>query len=537
MPRLFYLNCFLLTVLLVSSLSARDSLLVWSDEFDYTGAPDSTKWSYEVGYLRNNEAQYYTEQRLENVRVENGALILEARLDSMELDGQIYPFTSGSVHTKNKAQWTYGKVEVRSRFDVALGTWPAHWLLSASDPYGYWPSSGEIDIMEHVGFAPAYTHANIHTEAYNWVDGTAMGTQTPISDPANTWHVHDVVWSQDSIWVSYDHEIYFRFGRHGGWQEWPFDHPFYLILNLAIGGAWGGQQGIDSTAFPLRMEVDYVRVYKMDLDEGNYSISAFSNPVEGGSVEITPNVSTAAPLTEISAFAQAAENFEFHQWRNGDTNNPASFLVDHDMVIVAEFLPLGEMLLIREFSEGLQGYWTFWGENSASTVSTSTGDACVKPAVAGETWSAQLDYPGLDIEAGETYLLEFTAYASGADKLIHGVLRQADDPYGMLSDLFPFTVGETAQSFSAELEAHTSYANGRLELDVGLDTQEVCFSSVSLRKASATGPVGIARANSASTLLKNHHRPRLIADPNQGVLFVQMPDGRAFSLSGQLLGR
>jgi len=512
-------------------------VLIWSDEFDYTGAPDSNKWSYEVGYQRNNEAQYYTENRLENVRVENGALVLEARLDSLELDGEIHPFTSGSIQTKGKAEWKYGKVEVRSRFDVALGTWPAHWMVSASDPYGYWPASGEIDIMEHVGYAPANTHANIHTEAYNWMDGTDNGTQTPISDPANTWHVHDVVWSQDSIWISYDNAVYFRFGRHGGWQEWPFDHPFYLILNLAIGGAWGGLQGIDSAAFPLRMEVDYVRVYKMDLDEGNFSISATVNPSATGTVALTPNVSSVAPLTEISVEAQAAEGYEFYQWSNGSSNNPESFLVDHDMVIEAEFIPLGELLLTREFSQGL-GDWTFWGENSSSTVSTSTGDACVQPAVAGETWSAQLDYPGLVIEAGESYLLEFSAYASGTGKQIHAVLRQADDPYGMLSDLSPFTVGTTVQSYSAEIDAHTSYANGRLELDVGLDTQEVCFSAVSLRKASALGSVSVAQPptiNSQKNPFQPYASARLIADPDQGTLFVQMPDGRMFGLGGKLL--
>lgn len=236
--------------------------LVWAEEFNYSGSPNPDKWEYENGYIRNKELQYYTD-RTENVRVEEGNLVVEARLDSLEKNGEVYPVTSASIITKNKAEWQYGRVEVRAKIPSALGTWPAIWMLGKNIDQVGWPASGEIDIMEHVGFDPDTIHTNIHTKAYNHSINTNKGKATGISRPYDDFHVYAIDWDKEKIDFFIDNKKVFTFKNEGkGQEEWPFDQPFYLILNLAIGGAWGGQQGVDLSSLPQKFLVDYVRVYQ-----------------------------------------------------------------------------------------------------------------------------------------------------------------------------------------------------------------------------------------------------------------------------------
>jgi beta-glucanase (GH16 family) len=229
---------------------------VWADEFDRDGLPDRSRWDYEVGFIRNNERQYYTRGRAENARVENGLLVIEARRERFE--GADY--TSASLTTR--ASWTYGRIEVRARLPKGRGTWPAAWTLGTNIGQAGWPACGEIDIMEHVGFDPGRIHANIHTTAYNHVKKTNKGNDILVPDADGAFHVYAAAWTPDSIAMSVDGRQYFTFSKEpGGDSVWPFDKPQYLILNLAIGGNWGGQRGIDDGAFPARYEVDYVRVF------------------------------------------------------------------------------------------------------------------------------------------------------------------------------------------------------------------------------------------------------------------------------------
>ena len=227
----------------------------WQDEFDRDGLPDATRWDYEVGLIRNRERQYYTRSRSENARVENGLLIIEARRERFE--GADY--TSASL--TSRANWTYGRFEVRARLPKGRGTWPAIWMLGTNIRQVGWPDCGEIDIMEHVGFDPGRIHANIHTRAYNHVQGTNKGNSIVVPSPDGEFHVYSAVWTPDQLTFFVDNQRYFSFAKEpGGAAVWPFDQPQYLILNLAIGGSWGGQQGIDDAAFPARYEIDYVRV-------------------------------------------------------------------------------------------------------------------------------------------------------------------------------------------------------------------------------------------------------------------------------------
>jgi beta-glucanase (GH16 family) len=236
--------------------------LVWADEFDQPGAPDPTKWVYEKGHVRNNEAQYYTDNRRENVRVENGCLIIEARQDSMPLpNGKIARITSGAIETRGKASWEYGRIEVRAKIPEGRGTWPAIWMMPEDHSAG-WPACGEIDIMESVGFQPDVIHQTIHTKAANHINRKAHGTQTPVKDLGDGFHIYAMQWDAKKMEMFIDGQQTFSFENDGaGPDVWPFDKPFYMILNLAIGGTWGGQKGIDPTIFPCKMEVDYVRAY------------------------------------------------------------------------------------------------------------------------------------------------------------------------------------------------------------------------------------------------------------------------------------
>ena len=231
--------------------------LVWSDEFDRDGLPDAAKWDYEVGFIRNKERQYYTKSRSENARIDGGVLVIEARREQYE--GAEY--TSASL--TSRASWTYGRIEVRAKLPKGRGTWPAIWTLGTNRREVGWPACGEIDIMEHVGFDSGRIHANIHTRAYNHVQSTNKGNNVAVADADETFHVYEANWSPGQIDVLVDGRRYFTFEKEpGGDAVWPFDKPQYLILNLAIGGGWGGQKGIDDAAFPARFVVDYVRVYQ-----------------------------------------------------------------------------------------------------------------------------------------------------------------------------------------------------------------------------------------------------------------------------------
>jgi len=266
MPLLRYLTGFLVFFLpLLSDNAPRGDAshdewqLLWSDEFDIEGLPDSTKWNYEEGFIRNDEAQYYTRARLENARVDDGMLVIEARQEKYE--GADY--TSASITTSGRASWRFGRIEVKAKLPTGRGMWPAIWMLGTNISEVGWPECGEIDIMENVGFDPDRIHANVHTGAFNHVDGTSKGSSIVVENPHSAFHVYAIEWSGDRIDFFVDDKKYFSFANTGGGvAEWPFDQPHYLILNLAVGGAWGGREGIDDSILPQRYYVDYVRVYE-----------------------------------------------------------------------------------------------------------------------------------------------------------------------------------------------------------------------------------------------------------------------------------
>ncbi|MHB8127726.1 MAG: glycoside hydrolase family 16 protein [Mobilitalea sp.] len=237
--------------------------LIWADEFDGEGLPDETKWNYDVGGhgWGNDELQYYTRDK--NAYVENGNLVIEARKE--EYEGMKY--TSARLVSRDKGDWLYGKIEVSAKLPTGVGTWPAIWMLSTDWEYGAWPSSGEIDIMEHVGYNQNTIHASVHTLSYYHKINTQKSSTKYLEGVSDEFHVYSIEWLPDKIHAYIDGELYFTFNPNDyvatpTYKEWPFDKNMHLLLNLAVGGAWGGAQGVDENIYPQQMLVDYVRVYQ-----------------------------------------------------------------------------------------------------------------------------------------------------------------------------------------------------------------------------------------------------------------------------------
>lgn len=233
---------------------------VWQDEFNTAGPVDNTKWTFETGGggWGNNELQYYTDGP--NATVTGGNLVITAKRETF--GGRNY--TSSRLITKGKGDWKYGRIEVRAQIPKGRGTWPAIWMLPSENAYGNWPASGEIDIMEHVGYDPNRIHFSIHTSAYNHTRGTQRSTNQIVSNATDAFNIYRVDWTPYAVRGFINGTQYFEFvNENSGFTTWPFNKSFHVLLNIAVGGNWGGAQGVDDTIFPAQMLVDYVRVYKM----------------------------------------------------------------------------------------------------------------------------------------------------------------------------------------------------------------------------------------------------------------------------------
>jgi beta-glucanase (GH16 family) len=241
--------------------------LLWSDNFSLPGLPDSSKWGYDMGKgfngWGNREWQTYTD---------DAAHVTEGRLT---IPITFYPernlYTSARMVTRDKFSFRYGRVDVRAKVATTHGSWSAAWMLPTNSKLGWWPHIGEIDIMEHVGMDPGVVHGTVHTGAYNHMRNTQKGRQVRPGSVGQEWHTYSIVWTPDHIVWAVNDKVYNRFenDRAGDTTTWPFDQYFHIILNLAVGGDWGGQKGVDYETMKQGarnaknvMEVDFVRVYE-----------------------------------------------------------------------------------------------------------------------------------------------------------------------------------------------------------------------------------------------------------------------------------
>ncbi|MGB6220830.1 carbohydrate-binding protein [Haloferula sp.] len=266
--------------------------LVWSDEFDGNGELDQSKWNFEAFEpgANNNELQKYTWNRLENCRRENGVLVLEGRRDWWWDEGnqKTYEYTSARIQTAGKFTIKYGKIEMRAQMPWANGGWPAFWMMPQNGLYGGWPDSGEIDILEYVGWDNDIAHVNAHTRDRNFLIGTNYGWSGWVGGMENSYHTYGIEWWHDRIDFYIDGIWRYGFRNEGnGPGDWPFNSEFFIILNHAIGG-WGGIQGIDNEAYGTAGDnygvgyfVDWVRAYKWDWPDHDIPAHVEAEHYEG----------------------------------------------------------------------------------------------------------------------------------------------------------------------------------------------------------------------------------------------------------------
>lgn len=253
--------------------------LIWSDEFDEDGPPNPQHWGYEEGFVRNRELQLYT-RRPENVWIKDGHLVLEAARETvpnpdyapMDADQgrnawirqrETAEYTSAALTTKGLQEFRYGRVEVRAKLPEGRGMWPAIWMLAHDIGEVKWPDCGEIDIMEYVGHIPHTIHGAVHTGQKNHLNKNHPSTRVKLDNLHEQFNLYAIEWSADRLDFYVNDNNYMTYVNDGeGQGTWPFDKPYYLIMNIAVGGTWGGTAGVDGIIFPQRMHIDYVRVYQ-----------------------------------------------------------------------------------------------------------------------------------------------------------------------------------------------------------------------------------------------------------------------------------
>ena len=234
--------------------------LVWNDEFDSGSELNSKDWTHEVqkDHWVNNELQNYVNHLSPEgnlvTEVKNGKL----RINCFKENGKIY---SGRVYAHVNQGWQYGYFEASIKLPKGKGTWPAFWMMPVN--FRSWPADGEIDIMEEVGYHPDYVSSSLHANAHVHSNNTQVTHEMKCEGAEGEFHTYAILWTAKNITTYVDGKVQLSYDNRGlGRDDWPYDDPFYVIFNLAWGGDWGGAQGVDESALPVTMEVDYVRVFQ-----------------------------------------------------------------------------------------------------------------------------------------------------------------------------------------------------------------------------------------------------------------------------------
>lgn len=236
--------------------------LFWNDEFNQDSL-NMNFWNIEKWWegAFNEESQRYVNSR-ENITIINGKLYIRAKKD-LPFDPNNPSYSSGRINTKGKVELQYGYWEIRAKLPQGIGTWPAIWMLNSKIDSVGWPYCGEIDIMEHVGFDPNKVFFSIHNaNLYGDVHGTSQQGVYELNTLETSFHNYAIEWGDSFIRGYINGTLYFDYRKNStSFNDWPYDNKFFLILNLAIGGAWGGIQGIDNSIFPASFIIEYVRLY------------------------------------------------------------------------------------------------------------------------------------------------------------------------------------------------------------------------------------------------------------------------------------
>ena len=491
---------FLIIILFPHFLSAQKYVMVWNEEFNTPGLPDSTKWSYESGKIRNNELQYYTVKRLENARIEDSVLVIEARKE--KYSGADY--TSASIISKGIGDWKYGKIEISAKVPTGKGTWPALWMMPTNSEYGTWPRSGEIDIMEYVGFEPQYLHYTCHFEGTNGTGHQSSGIKSAsIANPFNKFIKFAIIWTPDKIeWYANDVKYFTYTKKSDDYRTWPFNKEVYLILNLAYGGTWGGIAGVDDTKLPHKFLIDYVRVYQWQESEGPFNLNIL--PSKHGKVEISPVMENYPENTEVFLTAVPDSGYQFKAWEYLSGANPLSLTVNKNTVVNPVFFNPSELLSNGEFDKGINP-WSFYVENSQnSAYSAKAEDSVFVVNITkspGTDWKLGFQETGLSLEKAN-YKLRFDAWAQNPNTVAITVSRNYSD-WGALI-IKSANITAVRKSFEFDINMSKADDNVRLYFGIGKFTGKVFFDNISLTKVIlSTGITDLIADNSNFSVYPN----------------------------------
>jgi len=476
---------FVLIIISVCEISAQNWVKVWSDEFDQTGLPDSTKWQYEVGMIRNSEYQYYTSKRLENARIENSNLIIEARNENQFGNGSTC--TSASLYSQFKGDWKYGKIEIMAKIPTGKGTWPALWLMPSNSEYGGWPKSGEIDIMENVGFDPDNIFFTAHYEGLGGSGQDSNGSSHTFNQPYAKFLKYSIIWSPDKIEWYVDDVLYHTYTKTlADYRVWPFDKEFYLILNLAIGGSWGAQQGVDPSIFPSKYYIDYVKVYQLE-ETGPYTLTIPDS--KNGIVNINPSKTFYSSGDQVTLTATPNEGCTFKNWMYWGGTNPLTLSMFKNLNMIPIFENKNELIKNGDFTSGSL-YWQNIYLYNTSTMSATAffenGEQYVDITKPGSLWwHIGNQQVGISVKGGKTYRLTFDAWSSNSAVLGTSLSKNYDDYGTYLENYYSIKAGK--QTFTWDFTPPSTDVNCRMYFGVGnFPVGKVFFDNVSLVELSKT---------------------------------------------------
>lgn len=503
----------LLIIVFPFLIQAQKYVMVWNDEFNSPGLPDSTKWNYESGKLRNNELQYYTVKRPENARIEDSVLVIEARKE--KYNGADY--TSASIISKGIGDWKYGKIEISAKVPTGKGTWPALWMMPTNSEYGTWPRSGEIDIMEYVGFEPQYLHYTCHFEGTNGSGHQSSGLKSAsIVNPFNKFIKFTLVWTPDKIeWYANDIKYHQYVRSSNDTRVWPFNQEFYLILNLAYGGTWGGTAGIDDTKLPHKFLIDYVRVYQLQDSEGPFNLNI--NPPRHGKVEISPLMDKYPENMEVTVTAIPDSGYSFNAWQYRSGANPLTITMNKNTDLTPLFYERDQLFKNGEFDSNYSS-WSFYNYNSQtisyvpSVIDSTFVFDMTKSS--GTDWHAGFQQSGLSLEKAE-YRLTFDAWAENANTLLITVSRNYGDWGALISK--NVNLATSRKKYEVTLNMTTADNNVRLYFGAGRFTGKLWFDNMSLKKVEKSTPI--------NEIQKSDKTFSVYPNPSTGKFIVKLDSG------------
>lgn len=466
---------------------------VWGDEFNTPGLPDDTKWDYEIGKVRNDELQYYTYKRSENARIQDTVLIIEARKEAFQ--GASY--TSASLISKYKGDWQYGKFEIRAKVPTGKGTWPAIWMMPTNSEYGGWPKSGEIDIMEYVGMNPANLYFTAHFGSDSGTGHKSSGNSTTaISLPYNKFITFSLVWTPDKLEWFADGVKYHTYAKTSDDPKvWPFNKMFYFILNLAYGGSWGAQQGIDDTKLPHKFYIDYVRVYQLQESTGPFSLKI--EQATGGTVEATP-LQTAYPEgTEVTLTAKPDPDYEFDKWLHMGSANPIKIDVSKNLNIIPVFKKKNELIVNGDFNSGLGNWGNFYFYSAQQKATASIVDGVytlIVTAPGTDIWHIVDQQLNLPFILGYNYKITFDAWAENPGIMNVFISKNYGDYGNYYSTNKSLTVVKQSFSWTQKMDK-PSDLNCRFGFGFGKFTGKVYLDNVSIQKIIPTNTDELAETS------------------------------------------